>query len=110
MKVKAIIIAMGLAALASTSAFAADSYSVGERASVVQFGNGNAANVDQQASSYDDVKVQQTANGATATVTSTTGAFNKTDIKQNGVGSDSKLSATVTQDRAYAEQTRISQS
>ena len=41
MKVKAIIIAMGLAALASTSAFAADSYSVGERASVVQFGNGN---------------------------------------------------------------------
>ena len=44
MKVKAITIAMGLAALASTSAFADSSF---EGATVNQFGNGNTAGVTQ---------------------------------------------------------------
>lgn len=111
MKVKAIVIAMGLAALVSTSAFAASVGSVGESAAVEQIGNGNWAGVKQTASSYDQVNVLQNADGASANVKSSNGGGNVTDIKQIGQGARgaSNLSADVTQQQAIGERTTVRQ-
>ena len=76
---------MGLAALASTHAFAQSvTGSSNESATVLQIGDRNSATVDQQSSSGDIASVTQTANKATATVTSQNGAG--IQVLQNGNG------------------------